>query len=92
VHPYGRAHKKRRVALIAQAILQRWPCPKCGLPILADQALDLGHAEGDKARGLPGSRPEHRSCNRGGPPPPSAIAAAKRSPRIPPPSREWTSQ
>src|SRR5215213_6221058 len=64
-NPYGRAHRRLRVALIARALLEGWHCPKCGLPILEGQPLDLGHAsQEEKRRGLPGRQVEHRACNR----------------------------
>lgn len=68
--PKGRdwAHQKRR---------KRWadrlrnegpyPCQRCGRPVYADDAWDLGHPDGaDLVLGGDGegSAPEHRACNR----------------------------
>jgi len=69
---YGSAHQARR---------RRWGtriysgeevnCARCGHPILAGQAWDLGHVDGDKSRY---QGPEHRRCNRA-----TATHKAKRS-------------
>jgi hypothetical protein len=64
--PYGSAHRSRRARLLADlARRPGQPCPRCGMPMLAGQRLDLGHASPEaKARGLPGDRLEHAACNR----------------------------
>jgi hypothetical protein len=86
---YGRKHRRIRQMLLPQAIGK--PCPICKLPMLASDALDLGHSSHAlKLAGLPGDRMEHAACNRGDfeyraattPPPPT-------SPHLPQPSRDW---
>jgi hypothetical protein len=58
---YGWTHQKIRAAMLA-TLVPGSPCPRCSQPMWPGlQALDLGHADGDKTRytGL-----EHAACNR----------------------------
>lgn len=55
---YGRAHRRIRRALLAQAYGQL--CPHCEEPMLRGQALDLDHT--DDRRGYRGMA--HATCNR----------------------------
>jgi hypothetical protein len=60
---YDQGHVRTREALLPGAYGR--PCPRCGLPMLVGQALDLGHSVDlrvdPRARG---DRIEHASCNR----------------------------
>lgn len=56
---YGTAHKVRRAMMLPNAIGQ--PCPRCNLPMKADQALDLDHGD---VEGGPYLGVTHASCNR----------------------------
>lgn len=57
------AHQRRRAELLPAAHYS--PCPRCGLLMLPDEALDLGHSTDlvDQP-GRIGDRIEHASCNR----------------------------
>lgn len=63
VSNYDSAHRRRRAELLPMAF--GTPCPRCGLPMLKGQQLDLGHAV-DVALNprAKGERIEHASCNR----------------------------
>lgn len=56
---YGHEHAKLRAMLLPHAI--GTPCPRCGQVMTEDQALDLGHIDGDRTRY---SGIEHAHCNR----------------------------
>ncbi len=61
---YGPAHRRRRRQLALR--IERGEeilCPRCSLPIGADQNFDLGHDDLDPAI----TRLEHRTCNRAAP-------------------------
>jgi|GEM_PF-3481040 len=62
--PYSKAEQqKRRLELLPHAYGKR--CPRCGLPMLKGQALDLGHTTPAALHaGRVGDRIEHASCNR----------------------------
>jgi hypothetical protein len=65
---YGKEHQRIRAAKMAA--LRRHPgsvsCPRCGIPLHADMAIDLGHlSQADKAAGLPGRVLICSPCNRG---------------------------
>lgn len=59
---YGSAHQRRRAELLPKAY--GTPCPRCGLPMLKGQALQLGHSV-DLALNprAVGDRIEHAGCN-----------------------------
>jgi len=64
---YDTEHDRVRARLLPAAYGQ--PCPRCGLPMLRGQALDLGHpldAPLASDRGSRADHIEHASCNRGG--------------------------
>jgi hypothetical protein len=57
---YGVEHERLRAELLPDAVGSI--CPRCGEPIEAGQAVDLGHVDGgapDEYQGL-----EHAACNR----------------------------
>lgn len=60
---YGIEHQRTRALLLPEAYGR--PCPRCGLPMLRGQDLDLGHstdlAFDPQAKG---DRIEHAACNR----------------------------
>lgn len=59
----GWEHDKKRAELLPKAYGK--PCPRCGLPMLKGQDLDLGHAQAMVYTGRRvGDRIEHASCNR----------------------------
>lgn len=62
--PYDKAaHNRRRAELLPLAL--NMPCPRCSLPMLKGQSLDLGHtADAALVPGRIGDRIEHTSCNR----------------------------
>ncbi|WP_406168900.1 hypothetical protein [Streptomyces sp. NBC_00996] len=70
---YGYAHQALRRALLPDAYGK--PCPRCGLPMLRGQSLDLDHT--DDRSGYNGMA--HASCNR-------AAGARKRNARQ---NRRW---
>ena len=57
------AHDRKRAELLPLAY--NTPCPRCRLPMLKGQPLDLGHSTDAAFRpGRIGDRIEHTSCNR----------------------------
>lgn len=62
---YDARHDRERVKAKADAVAKRLPCPRCGQPMLAGQALDYGHSTArvfdPHARA---DRVEHAHCNR----------------------------
>lgn len=58
---YGRAHQKRRAALLPFAINK--PCPLCGEVMRASDPLDLDHSMPIALGGVVGDRIVHRRCN-----------------------------
>jgi len=62
--PYDKAaHNRRRAELLPLAL--NTPCPRCSLPMLKGQSLDLGHTVAAAfVAGRIGDRIEHTSCNR----------------------------
>ena len=61
---YGPTHRRRRRQYALR--IERGEeviCPRCGLPIGADQHWDLGHDDFNPSL----ERPEHRACNRAAP-------------------------
>lgn len=60
---YGAEHQQRREELLPDAYGK--PCPRCKLPMLRGQDLDLGHST-DLALdpNAVGDRIEHTRCNR----------------------------
>lgn len=61
--PYGFEHQQRRAELLPLAYGK--PCPRCGMPMLRGEQLDLGHST-DVALNphAVGDRIEHEACNR----------------------------
>ena len=59
---YGSEHQRRRAELLPRAYGR--PCPRCGLPMLRGQVLQLGHTV-DLALNprAVGDRIEHQACN-----------------------------
>lgn len=63
---YDSQHDATRARLLPLAY--GTPCPRCGAPMLAGQALDLGHTVGLRVDPTSrGDRIEHAACNRGAP-------------------------
>ena len=61
--PYGAQHQATRRKLLPTAY--GTPCPRCGLPMLKGQALDLGHSTDlAMSSSAKGDRIEHADCNR----------------------------
>ena len=62
---YGPEHRRRRKVLLEQlAMLGSAPCPLCGLPMTVANRLHLDHSDpAAKARGEPGDRLVHATCN-----------------------------
>lgn len=60
---YGSAHQRRRAELLPHAYGKS--CPRCGMPMLRGERLDLGHST-DVALNptAVGDRIEHEACNR----------------------------
>ena len=81
---YGHVHQQLRKRWAPRVATGLVACARCGLPLEAGQAWDLGHVDGDRSRY---SGPEHRNskdCPEGG-----NRATAKRRPDNPGPSRIW---
>jgi len=52
---YGTAHQRQRAALIAAGAWVGKPCPYCSEPMWPGQRLDLGHADDEEGRSIPGA-------------------------------------
>ena len=76
---YGPKHRKRRRGWARRIAPGEAPvCPRCQLPIGADQEWDLGHDDVNPDV----ERPEHRGCNRAAFQPLCDVAGVVNSPLV----------